>query len=156
PPGRRLPPTSGAQDRRCPSTSPPFCPLHGGINVPPPGTLPRMADVRRLLRCCSRDLRRGGEGGRLGETLANPRSGRAFVGDGPHFNLGSVSETGTLLRDGGGFLEAVRGNQEIATDGFLRFGKRAVRDQLATVARDHASLADERLAALHPALFRQL
>jgi len=81
--------------------------------------------------------------------------GRAIPGDGANLDDRSEVEHRAFLGDRDGMVKTVGGDEEIAADGFLRFGEGTVGDGAAIFAGNDAGLVSERLAFLERAFRAQ-
>jgi hypothetical protein len=105
-----------------------------------PGTSLDGGAVSSACFTAERVIRRSGRH-QLGDHRLQMGSERALGRDRPHFHPRSVIEARHALCDRRRLLEAVRGQQQVAADCYLRLCERAVVDAPPTLAGDYAPLA---------------
>ena len=87
----------------------------------------------------------------------HPPEGRTLLGDGPDFHGRAVFQHRATFGDFHRFIEVVHLEQEIAANGFLGLGKRAIGDDAPVLSRDNFACALQGLAGLDlPLLFQAL
>src|SRR4029077_4697292 len=88
----------------------------------------------------------------LAEDIPRVRHLRAFLRDWPHLDRVTVGEGRAPLCDLHRLVHALRQDQHITADRFLRLRERSVRHRAASLAGNGPALGPQRLAALHDAL----